>query len=109
MEEEKSIYISIPITGTDINKTMKRAEQIKGSLSHGKTRVVTPFDVVPLSDIEDMPEKEAYSYCLGKDIEALLNADVVFFCKGWDFSNGCRAEHKVAEIYHKELIFESEV
>lgn len=109
MEDEKSIYISIPITGTDMEKTMKRASQIKASLANGKTRVVTPFDVVPFSEIEGMNDKEAYSYCLGRDIQALLNSDVVFFCKGWNGSRGCRAEFQVAEIYHKELIFESEV
>lgn len=60
---------------------------------------VTPFDVSPDSNA-------SYTEHMGKDIQALLECDAVFFCRGWQDSKGCQAEYEVARIYGKQMVFE---
>lgn len=104
----KRIYISIPISGRDLEKVKEEAYDKREcilweyfGLDRGfhSQDVITPFDVCPEAD-------KPYSYYMGKDIEALLECDTVYFCKGWQNSKGCMAEFEVARIYGKEIIME---
>lgn len=96
----KKIYISIPITGHDIKEVKQKAEYIKRGLTVDNYTAITPFDVCT-------EENKPYSYYMGRDIEALLGCDMVFFATGWKQSKGCRAEYEVAKIYNKQLLFET--
>lgn len=107
----KKIYISIPISGLDIEEVKTRAERVKLALMQSRgVKAVTPFDVVGITE-EEYPGNgdEFYAFCMGRDIEELLKCDAVFMCCGWRHSKGCRAEHAVAEIYGKEIIIESQI
>lgn len=42
---------------------------------------------------------------LGKSLEMLGDADVAFFCEGWEKARGCRMEHKACEEYGVEIIY----
>lgn len=104
----KRIYISIPISGHDLEEVKAKARDISErllwdvfELKKGCHRpdVITPFDVCPEPD-------KPYSYYMGKDIEALLECDTVYFCKDWQNSKGCMAEFEIARIYGKQIIFE---
>lgn len=95
------IYISLPITGHDIEEVKSRAKAIKRDLSSEWSEVITPFDVCPEQDLP-------YSFYMGRDIEALLNCDAVFFTKDWESSRGCRLEHAAAEIFSKRIFCENE-
>lgn len=97
---KKRIYISLPITGEDIEKVKARAEEVKVRLTNNGMDAITPFDVC---DEKDKP----YSYYMGRDIEALIDCDMIYMCKGWHKSKGCQAELHVAVVYEKEIIFES--
>ena len=106
--KRKRIYISIPISGHDIEEVKAKAIDIIErllwdvfELKKGRNRpdVITPFDVCPEPD-------KPYSYYMGKDIEALLECDAIYLCEGWQNSKGCMAEFEVARIYGKEIIFE---
>ena len=106
--KRKRIYISIPISGHDLEKVKAKARDIRESslcdvfgFKKGQNRpdVITPFDVCP------EPAKP-YSYYMGKDIEALLECDSIYICKGWQNSDGCMLEFAAAKIYKKEIIFE---
>ena len=106
--KRKRIYISIPISGHDL-------EEVKAKVGYARERllcdvfgfkkewnrpdVITPFDVCPEPD-------KPYSYYMGKDIEALLECDAIYLCEGWQNSKGCMAEFEVARIYGKEIMFE---
>lgn len=109
-ESMKKIYISIPISGMDLNEVMHRANQVKVYLMQSRNvSAITPFDVVQTTEGEfDGNEEQFYAYCMGKDIEALLKCDAIFMCCGWQHSKGCRAEHSIAEIYGKDIIIESQ-
>lgn len=95
----KRIYISIPITGHPIQEVKERAKWLKNGLTVNEFTAITPFDVCT-------EENKPYSYYMGRDIEALLECEIVFFSKGWQQSRGCRAEYEIAKIYDKEIIFE---
>ena len=106
--KRKRIYISIPISGHDIEEVKAKAIDISGrllwdvfELKKGRNRpdIITPFDVCHEPD-------KPYSYYMGKDIEALLECDAIFLCEGWQNSKGCMAEFEVARIYGKKIMFE---
>ena len=97
MKRER-IYISIPISGHDIEEVKEKARKAKIWVSH-RYDAITPFDVCSEPD-------KPYSYYMGNDIEALLECDAIYICEGWQNSKGCMAEFEVARIYGKEIIFE---
>lgn len=95
----KRLYVSLPISGYDLERRKEYAKEIKRWLSAGNwSCVITPFDVCPDSD-------KPYSYFMGKDIEALLECDAIYLCEGWQNSKGCMAEFEVARIYNKQILF----
>ena len=98
----KKYYVSLPISGYDLDERKLCAICAEKQIVERYPKplqVITPFVVCPESD-------KPYSYYMGKDIEALLECDAVYFCKGWQDSKGCMAEFEVARIYGKEIIFE---
>ena len=45
---------------------------------------------------------------LARSIELMAQADVAFFCKGWEQARGCRIEHAVAKDYGITIIEEGD-
>lgn len=43
---------------------------------------------------------------LGKSIELLSKADIIYFCKGWNKARGCKIEYMCASDYDIKIIFE---
>lgn len=98
-EIRKKVYISLPITGMEMEKVVSKANDRKKLLSFKGFEPVTPFDVSPDSNA-------SYAEHMGRDIQALLECDAVYFCRGWQDSKGCQAEYEVAKIYGKQMVFE---
>ena len=94
-----TVYISLPISGRDINVVKQEAEKMAEMIRMNKLTPVTPFEVSP-------DENASYAEHMGKDIQALLESDAVVFMKGWQDSKGCQAEYEVARIYGKKILFE---
>lgn len=97
IENEMKIYVSLPISGHDIEETKEYAEKVKKFLEERCDEVITPFDVCD-------EEGKTYSYYMGRDIEALLECDAVFFTPDWQESKGCMAEFELARIYGKKIL-----
>ena len=93
------IYISIPITGHDIDEVKERADILKQIISSDSNEVITPFDVCADKD-------KPYSHFMGRDIEALLDCDAIFMAEGWQSSKGCNLEHHAALLYDKHVFTE---
>ena len=93
---KKKLYISLPISGHDIEEVKHRAALAKKHYSE-KYDVITPFDICT-------DEAATYANCMGKDIEALLECDVIFLMTGWQKSKGCMAEFYVAQVYNKQIL-----
>ncbi len=91
------IYISIPISGCNIEKQCVTASEIAEKLRKLGHEPVNPFDTPQAPP--DMSDKEKYAYYMGEDLKRLLTCDAVFMCKGWNLSRGCCTEEFVARMY----------
>ena len=103
--KRKRIYISIPISGHDLEEVKEKARNIRECLLYDVFGFKKGLDIITPFDVCSEPDKP-YSYYMGKDIEALLECDAIYLCEGWQNSKGCMAEFEVARIYGKEIIFE---
>ena len=94
-----TVYISLPITGQDLEEVRRRAEQAKQRLADMEHEPVSPLDVSPDPDA-------SYAEHIGRDIAALLQCEAALFLDGWTVSKGCRLEMEAAQIYGKKIYFE---
>lgn len=99
---KKKVYVSLPISGYNINCVKERAKRAAQYLRDKGHEPVTPFDVSP-------NENASYAEHIGKDINALLECDAVFFLRGWEQSKGCQLERHAAMIYDKEMMHDASV
>lgn len=90
----KKVFISQPMSG-------KTREEILKTRNNA-IKLIKRFD----KDIEvidniftDYPEETSPLYLLGKSLELMSMADMVFFTKGWRRSRGCQIEHDCALRY----------
>mgnify|MGYP001159026743 FL=1 len=90
------IYVSLPITGNDIEEAKEHAATIKQLISTDENEVITPFDVCP-------DQNQSYARYMGRDIEALLECDAIYLASGWGNSRGCNLEYTAALIYGKHI------
>ncbi|WP_418988102.1 DUF4406 domain-containing protein [Bacteroides heparinolyticus] len=93
---KKKVYLSLPITGRQLEEAKEYASKMKERLTFQGYEVITPFEINPNSE-------EPYSRLMGRCIEALLECDIIYLCKDWQRSKGCMAEFEVARIYGKEI------
>lgn len=56
--------------------------------------------------LSDIPKGTTPLWCLTRSLLPLVDADVVYFCKGWEQYRGCRIERAVASEYHLHIIDE---
>lgn len=96
MKDKKKMYLSLPISGRNLERVKEYAKKIKDKWVKKGFEVVTPFEVVP-------DDNKSYEYCMGKDITALLQCDGIILCHDWFSSKGCRAECSVAQVYSKTI------
>lgn len=87
------IYISLPITGKDI-------EEVEASIIFAKA-IIEKKGHTPVSPL-DQDTTQDYATLMGNDIRALLLCDSVVFLDGWEESKGCRLEYFAATIYEKK-------
>lgn len=99
---KKKVYVSLPISGHDINCVKERAERAAQYLRDKGYEPVTPFDV-------SQYENANYAEHMGKVINALLNCDAVFFLRRWEKSTVCQLERHAAMIHHKEMMHDASV
>lgn len=96
----KKAYVSLPITGQDIEVVKARAKAAAQYLTEKGFEPVTPFDVSP-------NDEATYSEHMGNNIKALMDCDTVLFLRGWESSKGCQLERQAAMIYGKEMMHDA--
>lgn len=87
-------FISIPISGQE-KEAQQRAKEIKDWLieNFNDMEVTTPFEISN-NDLD-----KPYHWYMGKDIEKLLQCDIVIQAEGWGKSKGCQCEAATADVY----------
>lgn len=83
------VYISIPITGKDIDEQKRHAERVASFLTEAGHTPVSHFD-------NGLDEDASYEDHLREDTKMLLGCDAVYMCEGWFLSPGCTFERDVA-------------
>jgi len=82
-------YISLPITGYDLNERREKAARIEERLHDLGFETVNPLK-------KGLPDDAPYSEHMKLDLKLLLECDHIYMAKGWENSGGCRLEAEVA-------------
>lgn len=96
------VFISQPMNGKT-DKEIKE-ERLRIVSKIGDT-LNEPFEVID-SYFESAPVDAKPLWFLGKSIELLSSADLVYFSKGWENARGCAIEHSCAVAYMIKTITE---
>ena len=94
------LFISQPMNGK-INEDIKRERQ--NALLEA---IAVCGERVELIDsfFENAPHDANPLWFLGKSLELLSTADIVYFASGWESARGCRIEHQCALAYGLNII-----
>lgn len=96
----KKLFISQPMknkTDEEILKERKRAIILAKNLVNDDVEIIDSF-------FEGAPAEAKPLWFLGKAIELLSTADVVYFASGWREARGCAIEHECAVKYNIDII-----
>ena len=61
------------------------------------------------SFFKDKPYEASPLWYLGESIKLMSEADVVFFCDGWQTARGCQIEHDCALEYGIDTMYEEDL
>lgn len=95
------VYISLPMAGHQ--KTVRdryESAKLEVLFMYGiDTQVFGPTNISDFDENGLDPNAPVHSWAwhLGEDIKDLLECDVIYLCKGWSWSKGCRTELAVAK------------
>ena len=97
------IFISQPMTG-------KTTEEIEDKRHHiiDKLRENECVEIID-SFFKDAPHDTKPLWYLGESIKLMSEADIVFFCNGWQTARGCQIEHDCALEYGIDTMYEEDL
>lgn len=96
----QKLFISQPMNG-------KSDEEIKKERQDALLQAVATYgEEVELIDsfFESAPHDAKPLWFLGKSLELLSTADIVYFASGWESARGCKIEHECAVAYGLNII-----
>lgn len=103
------VMISQPMAGlTEEEVESTRNKAMKLIQSEGNQVINSIFNNKAIS-ISCAPQSEIINtpiYFLSKSIEVMSLCDAIYFCKGWENNRGCQIEHKIAQKYGMEIMYE---
>lgn len=100
--KKKRLYLSLPISGYDIDERRETAMKMEVRLRGAGYEVFNPLG---------HQWKDGLTHCeyMRRDIKSLLECDVIFFMKGFNRSLGCCTELNVAMACGLDVMFEEQV
>ena len=101
----KKLFISQPMRGLTDEEILKVREEIKARAEYV---IGEPLELID-SFIEDYPgeiKKSIPVWYLGKSIQFLSQADIVYFGGDWRNVRGCKIEYEIAIAYGIKFISE---
>ena len=96
----KKLFISQPMHGKTDEKI--EAERVK-AIEEAKAVLKEDVEVID-SFFKGAPVDAKPLWFLGKSIELLSQADIVYFAKDWNKYRGCKIEHMCAIEYDLNII-----
>ena len=109
------IYIATPVNGRKEATLIEKQEAAQKRCYYLRERLAGFYpDAKFWSSVTNivvarkgMPDREAP--IMGSCIREVLSADIVFFDRGWEESNGCQLEHYAACLYGKTIRYACEL
>ena len=101
----KKLFISQPMRGLMDEEILKVREEIKARAEYF---IGEPLELID-SFIEDYPDeinKSIPVWYLGKSIQFLSQADIVYFADDWRNARGCKIEYEIVIAYGIKVISE---
>ena len=99
----KKLFISQPMRDLTDDEILKAREEIKNI---AENTIGEPLELIN-SFIEDYPgeiNKYIPVWYLGKSIQFLSQADIVYFGGDWRNARGCKIEYEIANAYGIKVI-----
>ena len=95
------VFISQPMNGKsndEIELERKRAiEDIEEEFDTDEIIILDSF-------FKDVPHNAKPLWFLGNSLRILSDADIAYFCNGWEQARGCKIEHECAKEYGIKII-----
>lgn len=97
------IFISQPMNG-------KTTEEIENERNYIIDRL-RENECVEIIDsfFKDKPYEASPLWHLGESIKLMSEADIIFFCNGWQTARGCQIEHDCALEYGIDTMYEEDL
>lgn len=96
--KRKKCYISIPITGRDIDEVKREIDSLKHVLRNNEYIPIFPLD-------REVDFDATHEQHMREDIKLLLDCDAILMARNWEHSVGCRAELNVALACGIKIIY----
>lgn len=101
----KKLFISQPMKGKTDEEILREKEQaVREAEKYLKENGMQEGAQVIDSFFRSAPVGARPLWFLGKSLELLSTADLVYFAKGWEEARGCRIEHSCAVQYELQII-----
>lgn len=97
--KEKKCYISLPITGRDLDEVGERIAELKCNLQDKGYTPISPFD-------REVDFNASHAEHMRDDFKLLLDCDYILMGRDWEYSIGCRAELNAAMVCGIKVMFE---
>ena len=99
----RKIFISQPMNG----KTTEEIENERNYIIE-RLRENESVEIID-SFFKDKPYEASPLWYLGESVKLMSEADVVFFCNGWQTARGCQIEHDCALEYGIDTMYEEDL
>ena len=102
------IFISQPMNGKTTEEIEEERNYTIGTLRSRFTRKNECIEIID-SFFKNAPHDAKPLWYLGESIKLMSEADVVFFCNGWQTARGCQIEHDCALEYGIDTMYEEDL
>ena len=102
------IFISQPMNGKTTEEIEEERNYTIGTLRSRFARKNECIEIID-SFFKNAPHDAKPLWYLGESIKLMSEADVVFFCDGWQTARGCQIEHDCALEYGIDTMYEEDL
>lgn len=106
MAEKKKAMISQPMSGLTTEEIKRTKEKALKCLEEKGYEVLNTLFDDEWKNGQPSDVNSVQIHFLAKALGVMSKCSAVYFCKGWEQSNGCRIEHATAESYGLEMVYE---
>lgn len=100
----KRLFISQPMKNKTDEEILKEREN---AIEKVKEYLEEDIEVID-SFFRNTPPSAKPLWLLGKSLELLSSADIIYFVSGWEKARGCSIEYECAMLYGIEILIDED-